>query len=71
MGTKSDFMNDIRAASAVRKAGKRQRQQLERELAGYNSPAERLEIETIVSRYPADQTTELRAILNRQWVQAI
>ncbi len=57
MGTKSGFMNDVRAASAVRKAGKRQRQRLERELASYHGPAERLDIETIVSRYPADQTT--------------
>ena len=60
----------LRATFAVRRGERHRRRQLERELAGYATPAERLEIESILDRYPAWQTAELRAILARQGLQA-
>ena len=48
-------------------AGRRaQRRQLERELAAYATPNDRLEIEQIVARYSDDETRQIRQILNRQ-----
>ena len=44
------------------------RQHLARELAAYRSEADRLELDAIVSRYPDDQTAEVREILARQAV---
>ena len=40
--------------------------ELERELAGYATPAERCDVEAMLDRYPDDMTNELRVILARQ-----
>ena len=56
----------IRSELANRRATRRRRLRLERELASFNTPSARLEIETILDRHPADQTQAIRAILNRQ-----
>jgi hypothetical protein len=40
--------------------------ELERELAGYATPAERCDVEAMLDRYPDDETNELRVILARQ-----
>jgi hypothetical protein len=40
--------------------------ELERELAGYATPAERRDLEAMLDRYPDDMTNELRVILARQ-----
>jgi hypothetical protein len=51
----------MRGARAV---GSRWRcSRLERELAGYSTPAERSDLEAILDRYPDDVTRELRDIL--------
>jgi hypothetical protein len=42
------------------------RSQLERELAGYSTAAQRCDIEAILDRFPDDMTYELRDILTRQ-----
>jgi hypothetical protein len=60
----------LRATRTVRAAQRQRRRQLERELAAYASPADRLELEAILDRYPAGQTGELRTILARQSMQA-
>ena len=62
------FIARVQATS--RKAARKRRSDLERELAGYATPAERLEIEAILDRYPYGTTHELREILARQSMAA-
>lgn len=47
-------------------ADRRRRSELERELAGYSTPAQRRDLEATLDRYPDDTTRELRDILARQ-----
>jgi hypothetical protein len=56
----------IKDALAARHANRVQHRELERELADFSTPAERLEIETIVGRYSDDDAHEVREILVRQ-----
>jgi hypothetical protein len=44
-------------------AHQKRRFELERELAGYSTPAQRRDLETILDRYPDNMTYELRDIL--------
>jgi hypothetical protein len=53
--------------SAMPQATSEQHSQLERELAGYSTPAQRRDLEAILDRYPDGVTAELRAILSRRW----
>jgi hypothetical protein len=46
------------------------RSELERELAGYCTPAQRCDVEATLDRYPDDMTNELRVILARQAMAA-
>ena len=59
-----------RAQAASRKAARRRRAELERELAGYAASAERGDLEAILDRYPRGTTHELRSILARQAMTA-
>ena len=59
-----------RAQAASRKAARRRRAALERELAGYAGPAGRGDFEAILDRYPGGTTHELRSILARQAMTA-
>jgi hypothetical protein len=56
----------LRAGAITRRDARRRREQLRRELAGYATPAERLELEAIMARYAPEQTQELQAILTAQ-----
>jgi len=56
-----------RAQAASRKAARRRRADLERELAGY---AGQDDFEAILERYPRGTTHELRSILARQAMAA-
>jgi hypothetical protein len=47
-------------------ADRKERLVLERELAGYSTPAQRRDLEAILDRYPDRATRELRDILARQ-----
>jgi hypothetical protein len=47
-------------------ADRERRHALERELAGYSTPAQRRDLEAILDRYPDGATHELRDILARQ-----
>ena len=58
------FIARVQAAS--RKAARKRRCDLERELAGYATPAERGDLEATLDQYPAEDTSELRAILAGQ-----
>ena len=59
-----------RAQATSRKAARKRRAELERELAGYASPAERRDLEAVLDRYPDGTTHELRGILARQSMAA-
>ena len=56
----------LRAQATNRKAARERRRQLERELAGYSTAAQRADIEATLDRYPDGFTWELRDILARQ-----
>ena len=58
------FIARVQAAS--RKAARKRRSGLERELAGYATPPDRNDLEAILDRYPHGTTHELRGILARQ-----
>jgi hypothetical protein len=58
------FVARVQAAS--RKAARKRRSELERELAGYATSAERADLEATLDRYPDGATHELRDILARQ-----
>jgi hypothetical protein len=47
-------------------ADRKRRSALERELAGYSTPAQRRDLEATLDRYPDGATDELRGILARQ-----
>jgi hypothetical protein len=56
----------IRAEVANRRNVRNGRKELERQLAAYDTPAARLEIETVLDRHDPDETREIRSILRRQ-----
>jgi hypothetical protein len=51
-------------------ADRRRRAELERELAGYSTPAQRCDLAAILDRYPDSVTYELREILASQAMAA-
>ena len=55
-----------RVQATRRKAARKRHSDLESELAGYATPAERGDLEATLDRYPYGTTHELRAILARQ-----
>ena len=59
-----------RAQAASRKAARRRRAELERELAGYAACAGQGDFEAILDRYPRGTTHELRSVLARQTMTA-
>jgi len=63
-------VRDSLAAHRAHRADRHQRQELARELAGYSSPTDRLELEEILGRYSDSDTRDVRDILHRQSVRA-
>ena len=51
---------------AERRAAKRDRAVLQRQMASYANHAERLDLQATLDRYPDDETAELRGILAAQ-----
>jgi hypothetical protein len=51
---------------AVPKADRKRNFELRRELAAYSTPAQRCDLEATLDQYPAEDTSELRAILAGQ-----
>ena len=58
------------AQATSRRAARKRRAELEREMAGYAALADRCDFEAILDRYPAGVTHELRGILARQSIAA-
>jgi hypothetical protein len=56
----------LRSKAAARRAAREDRIRLEQELASYDTPSARAELEAILGRYTADETREVQEILNRQ-----
>src|SRR6478672_8271600 len=57
-----------RAQAASRKAARKRRAELERELAGYATGPARCDFEAVLDRYPDGVTHELRSILSHQYM---
>ena len=55
-----------RESFELRRANRAERARLEREIAGYVSDRDRLELEAILERYPLEDTRDLWAILSAQ-----
>ncbi|HEV7825645.1 MAG TPA: hypothetical protein VGP02_12120 [Mycobacteriales bacterium] len=58
----------LRDAVSARRAERLERRRLERELATYTTPAERLELDAMIERYAPEETRRVRAIVARQRV---
>lgn len=56
----------LRANRITRRAARERRRRLERELAAYDTPAQRADLFAMLDRYPDGTTCELRDILARQ-----
>lgn len=59
-------MRAARTALAYQRTERLAHRQLAHELAAFQSPSERSELEQLLSRYSAEETREIREILNRQ-----
>jgi hypothetical protein len=64
------FLWSVLLIPASPDADRRRRSELERELAGYSTPAQRCDLEAILDRYPDSVTYELREILASQAMAA-
>jgi hypothetical protein len=61
----------IRAEVANRRNARNDRRELERQIAAYDTPSARLEIEAVLDRHDPDETREIRDILRRQAVDRL
>ena len=59
-------VKSLRSSLATRRDARLKRRSLERQLASYTSESDRLELDAILSRHTAEETSELRSIINRQ-----
>jgi hypothetical protein len=59
-------MRDLRANLAGRRTERLARRRLCAELAAFQTPAERAELDLILGRHTSEETREIREILNRQ-----
>ena len=55
----------LRAALVRSGAARRARRQLARDIADYNTPAEQLDLDATLDRYPAEQSAYIRSLLHR------
>ncbi|MFD9736202.1 hypothetical protein [Umezawaea sp. NPDC059074] len=61
----------LRATLSSRRAARRRRQSLERQLASYTTPSERLDLDAILARHDSKDTAEIKAILHSQSMERI
>ena len=59
-------VRSLRTTLADRRTERIARRRLSNELAAFQTPTERTELEEILSRYATEETWEIREILNRQ-----
>ena len=62
----STKIREVRTVLANRRTERVARRRLSEELAAYQTPSERAELDQMIGRYSADETREIREILNRQ-----
>ena len=62
----NDLFSSVLHSLDERRAAKRDRAVLERQLASYTHHADRLDLQATLDRYPDEQTAELRSILSTQ-----
>lgn len=55
----------ITSTMTARRAARAERRRIERELATYDTPAARLEIQEIFARHEGEEARELEAVLSR------
>ncbi|MET1072428.1 MAG: hypothetical protein ABWY11_07260 [Umezawaea sp.] len=67
----STAIRTLRKSLTSRRAARRTRRHLERELASYNTPSARLDLDTILARHDSADTAEIKAILHRQSMERI
>jgi len=60
------MISNLRTQLAERKMVRQRSRKLAEELASYNTPAERQELDAILSRHTDDEIAELEAVLNHQ-----
>jgi hypothetical protein len=61
-------LTTLRSTLADRRSAHRARTQLERELAGYDTPSARRELDAILARHTAEEIAPIEKILSRQSV---
>jgi hypothetical protein len=59
-------VTSLRTSLAQRRVARAKNRRLERELASYRTPAERLELDLMLGRHSAEETAEIDAILIKQ-----
>jgi hypothetical protein len=62
----STRIREVRTVLQNRRIERVARRRLSEELAAYQTPAERAELDHMIGRYSADETREIREILNQQ-----
>ncbi|WP_199442322.1 hypothetical protein [Umezawaea beigongshangensis] len=71
MSRRTTAVEFVRNYLEARRAIRRDRLNLERELASYDTPSARLDLDAILARHTDEDTREIQAILNRQDVNRI
>lgn len=66
MNTVATTVTTLRTSLAQHRSERRDRLRLERELAGYDTPSDRVELYAILERHTADEIAPIEAILSRQ-----
>jgi hypothetical protein len=59
-------LTTLRSSLADRRSAHRARSRLERELAGYDTPSARRELDAVLARHTAEETAPIEKILSRQ-----
>ena len=62
----TETISTLRTQLAERRMVRQRNKRIEEELASYNTPSQRLELEAILSRHTAEEIEELEGMLNRQ-----
>jgi hypothetical protein len=61
----------LRTSLSSRRAARRSRQSLERQLASYSTPSDRLDLEAALDRHDSADAAEIKAILHSQSMERI
>ncbi|HEX6346664.1 hypothetical protein [Umezawaea sp.] len=61
----------LRTSLSSRRAARRSRQSLERQLASYNTPSDRLDLDAMLDRHDSEDAAEIKAILHSQSMERI